>query len=248
MLSNAQGYSYMQLSDLEAFNEAELDSMLRILDRYMQPVGGPQPMSGPVALPARSVKKRVGKIVSGILFYGLLLCMVVGAFLLSQGDKKPILGYSFMNVITGSMQSVIPMGSLVVVREADRNTIQIGDDITYMKDAETMVTHRVIGITEDYEGSDERGFETQGVDNDAPDFEIVRATNVVGVVKHHVPKLGQWLEWLRGNLVITLCFTGGFVLLAILLKGAFTKTPKNQNVPTKNRKIPRQARRYLSVQ
>jgi signal peptidase len=223
------------LSDLELFSEPELDSMLRILDRYMKPADRRSPAAGPNARP----RSRLGKIIADVLFYALLLCLVGGAFLLAQGDKKPILGYSLMNVITGSMQSVYPVGSLVVVKETDSDTIQIGDDITFVKEDETAVTHRVIGITDDYEGTGERGFETQGVDNDAPDFDIVRAVNVVGVVKCHVPKVGQWLEWLRSNLVITLCFTAGILLLAILLKGAFKKIPENKNEAERNPRQPK---------
>ena len=238
MLNNGQWNSCMQFSDLELFSEAELDSMLRILDRYMEPAHGRSPVAAPAARPER----RLGKIISNVLFYGLLLCLVGGAFLLSQGDKRPIFGYSFMNVITGSMQSVYPVGSLVVIREVGRDAIRIGDDITFVRKDETAVTHRVIGITEDYEETGERGFETQGVDNDVPDFEIVREVNVVGVVKFHVPRVGQWLEWLRGNLVITLGFTAGILLLAILLKGAFKKTPDNKN-ERKKKKASRPPRR-----
>ena len=233
MLNNGQWIGGMPLSDLELFSDPELDSMLRILDRYMKPADRQCPAAGPGVRP----KSRLGKVITDVLFFVLLLCLVGGAFLLAQGDKKPILGYSFMNVITGSMQSVYPVGSLVVIKETDSDSIQIGDDITFVKENETAVTHRVIGITDEYEGTGERGFETQGVDNDAPDFEIVRAVNVVGVVKYHVPKAGQWLEWLRGNLVITLCFTAGILLLAILLKGAFKKNPEDKSKAKKKSQV-----------
>jgi len=214
----------MPLADLELFSEAELDSMLRILERYMIPADRRNASAGPA-----SPKRAVGTIIFNVLFYGLLLCLVGGAFLLSLGDKKPIFGYSFMNVISTSMQSVYPVGTLVIVKAADEGTIQIGDDITFVTAEERQVTHRVIGIEEENEGSGERGYETKGVDNEEPDREIVREVNVVGVVKFHVPKMGQWLEWLRGNLIITLCFSAGIVLLAILLKGAFKKSPESQN-------------------
>ena len=173
----------------------------------------------------RPMWRKAWSAVSAVLFYGLLLCLVGGAFLLSRGDKKPILGYSFMNVLTWSMQSEIPQGSLVILKKTDPAAIRIKDDITFMRDAETPVTHRVIGITEDFEGSGARGFETQGVDNDAPDFDIVRAENVIGTVKAHIPRAGAWLEWLNGHLLITLGFTVGLILLFILLKGAFSKKP-----------------------
>jgi len=216
--------------------------MIRILDRYMKPADRPVSAAGPAAGP----KRRIGKIASDVLFYGLLLCLVGGVLLITRSGNKPAPGgYSFLNVITGSMQSVYPVGSLVVIREADPDTIEIGDDITFVREDETAVTHRVIGVTEDYEDTGERGFETQGVDNDAPDFELVRAANVVGVVKFHVPKVGQWLERLRGNLVITLCFTAGILLLAVLLKGAFQKAPENKNEAKKKKKNPRRPRRRL---
>jgi len=231
----------MQLSDLELFSEAELDNMLRILDRYIKPAD----RHGPAAVPAVRSKRRSGKIVFDVLFYGLLLCLVGSAFLFSRGDKKPVLGYSFMNVISGSMQSVYPVDSLVVIKETGADAIRIGDDITFVREDKTAVTHRVIGITENYDETGERGFETQGVDNDAPDFEIVSAVNVVGVVKFHIPRVGQWLEWLRGNLIFTLCFTAGILLLAILLKGAFKKIPENKNEAKKRNA---RHRRRLSAQ
>jgi len=165
------------------------------------------------------------RIISAVLFYGLLATLIAAAFFISQGNKRPVFGYSFMNVITWSMEPDIPQGSLVIVRQADPGTIQIGDDIAFMRDPETSVTHRVIGIVENHEGRGERGFETQGINNDSPDFDIVPAVNVAGVVKLSVPRVGNWLEWLRANLILVSCFAAGIVVLALLLKGAFKKSP-----------------------
>ncbi|MCL2300273.1 MAG: signal peptidase I [Firmicutes bacterium] len=206
-------------------DETLLDELLALVERVCpQAADGWQGyLDAPPA--KKQMRKKIWGILSACLFYGVLLCLVGGAFLLSQGDKKPILGYSFMNVLTWSMQSEIPQGSLVVLKKVDPGAIRITDDITFMRDPETPVTHRVIGIVEDFEGTGERGFETQGVDNDTPDFEIVGAANVIGAVKFHIPKVGAWLEWLHGHLLITLGFTAGLVLLFILLMGAFGKKP-----------------------
>jgi len=204
-------------------DEMLLDELLALVERVCpQAADGWQARSMPAG---QSRRYMIWNILSACLFYGLLLCLVGGAFLLSQGDKKPIFGYSFMNVRTWSMQSEIPQGSLVILKKTDPAAIQIRDDITFMRDPETPVTHRVIGITEDFEGTGERGFETQGIDSDAPDFDIVRAENVVGTVKFHIPMAGAWLEWLHEHLLITLGFAAGFILLFILLKGAFGKKP-----------------------
>jgi len=203
-------------------DEQLLDELLALVERVSPQAAGGYP--GPPSA-GRSKWLKVWNIVSACLFYGLLLCLVGGALLFSQGDKKPILGYSFMNVLTRSMQSEIPQGSLVIVKKVNPGIIEINDDITFMRNAETSVTHRVIGIFEDFGETGERGFETQGVDSDAPDFDIVPAANVIGAVQFHIPMVGAWLEWLNGNLIITLGFALGFILLFILLRGAFVKKP-----------------------
>jgi len=173
---------------------------------------------------------KVRRIISTALFYGFIISLIGGAFFLSQGTKTPIFGYSFMNVLTWSMQQEIPQGSMVIIKQVDPNIIKIGDNITYMQDEETAITHKVIGITENYEDTGARGFETKGVNNEVADFEIVHAENVVGVVKYHIPRLGAWLDWLRINLILVLCFTGGIILLVILVAGALKKDPEEQQV------------------
>ena len=193
--------------------------------------------------PTQKNRKKTGRIVMDILFYGVLTALIAVAFFISQGDKKPVFGYSFMNVITWSMEPEIPQGSLVIVKQTDVNAIKIGDDITFTKDPETSITHRVIGITEDFEGSGNRGFETQGIANDTPDFDIVPAVNVVGAVKFSVPQLGSWLAWLRGNLILIVGFTAGIVLLAFLLKGALRKNPEAAVKNAKKKKQPHTSRK-----
>ena len=190
---------------------------------------------------AQSVGKKAWPIISAVLFYGLLATLIAGALFISQGDKKPVFGYSFMNVLTWSMEPDIPQGSLVIVKQVAPGEIKIGDDVTYMVDPETSVTHRVIGIRENFEGSGERGFETQGIANDAPDFEIVPAVNVAGVVKARVPLLGSWLSWLRENLLITAVFTIGIVVLVILLRGALRKSPVEEKKKRRKRIAPQAA-------
>ena len=223
-------------------DEALLDELITLVDEKLTPLDPGWPELSDISLPEpkpdkQASRKKVRKIVADVLFFGFLIFLIVGAFFISQGDKKPVFGYSLMNVLTWSMEPEIPQGALVIVKETDPNAIQIGDDITYMKDSETSVTHRVIGITENFGNTGERGFETQGIANDTPDFDIVPADNVAGVVKAHVPLLGSWLTWLRTNLLLTLGFTVGLVLLFILLKGALKKPPEEGPENPKQPKI-----------
>lgn len=129
-----------------------------------------------------------------ILFYGVLLVVVV-VVLVWKGNTtssvRTFAGFSAFTVLSGSMEKEIPKGSLILVRQVDPNTLQVGDDITYMKDAETTITHRIVEIIEDDPQTGQRFFRTQGIMNAEPDQELVAAVNVVGKVVFHSYAAGQ---------------------------------------------------------
>lgn len=149
----------------------------------------------------RSKKKKFAWI-GEMIFYGMLIALILGAFLIrSNSDGRPIsiAGYSAFTVLTGSMESEIPQGSLVISKTVDPETLQIGDDITYMSGPTSTITHRIIGITENYLDTNERAFETQGVMNANPDKNPVPAANVVGKVVYHNEVLGQIATFASNN-------------------------------------------------
>ena len=124
------------------------------------------------------------------------------------------------------MQSEIPKGSLVIAQQVDPETLEIGDDITFMANQTTTVTHRIIGIIEDYEGTGQRAFETQGIMNDEPDAQPVPAVNVVGKVIFHSLVLGYIASFI-GNYWPFLLFALAVVIgLIIALKRIYKKEPK----------------------
>ncbi len=144
--------------------------------------------------PGKSKKTgRAGKILGEIAFYGALLLLLLAALFIrttGDGSSRSFAGYSGMLVLTESMESEIPKGSLVIAKQVDPGTLQIGDDITYMANQTTSVTHRIVGILENYQGSGQRAFETQGLMNAQPDKQPVPAVNVVGKVIFHSQALG----------------------------------------------------------
>ncbi|MFQ9798525.1 MAG: signal peptidase I [Clostridia bacterium] len=116
------------------------------------------------------------------MFYLVLIAVVVGVLFISgkESGPKSFAGYSAFTVLSGSMESEIPKGSLVVTKQVDPSELQIGDDITYLSNPTTTITHRIVGITENYADTGQRAFTTQGVMNSAPDKQPVPAANVVG--------------------------------------------------------------------
>jgi signal peptidase len=174
-------------------------------------------------------KKRRGIVrrAADLLFYAAIMVILLAALTGRgrNGAPKMFFGYSYFTVLTSSMQSELPRGSLVLVRRTDGGEIEVGDDITYMMDATSTVTHRVIEIYEDYNNSGERGFVTQGVNNASPDSNVVYAPNVVGVVLFHVPVMGAMLAYLGENVPIVLLLFGLLMALSFALSKLFGKAP-----------------------
>ncbi len=149
-------------------------------------------------IPASVQKKKarnrhIRTVLGDILFYFVLIVIVVSVLSAKRGGDGPLViaGYSAHTVLTGSMQDTLPQGSLIITRSVDPAALSIGDDITYMRDAHTTVTHRIVGIAENYENSGQRAFQTKGTRNIEPDEEMVYGANVVGKVIYHSVALGK---------------------------------------------------------
>jgi signal peptidase len=125
--------------------------------------------------------------------------------------------------LSGSMEREIPEGSLIIVKRVEPETIQVGDDITFFKNANTTVTHRVVNIYEDYEGSGVRGFETKGIENPMADEDIVYADNVIGRVIYHTAAVGEFFNYIKEHIVMVAALLIGILILCIALKVLFSE-------------------------
>lgn len=166
-------------------------------------------------------KKKKGALFGEILFYSMLVLLVLVAFFIrsnSNGKPNSIAGFSAFTVLTSSMEREIPKGSLVITQSVDPNTLKIGDDITYMSGPTSTITHRIIGITENYLDTGQRGFETQGIMNADPDKEIVASANVVGKVIFHNKFLGDISTYVTKNWPIVVFVFVVIIVLFIVLK------------------------------
>jgi len=165
-------------------------------------------------------KRDLWGLLGDVAYYLALVAFVVGVFLFrGAGGGAPVrvMGFSAMRVLTGSMGEVLPQGSLIITRAVDPNKLEVGDDITYMASEETTVTHRIVGITEDYMETGERAFTTQGTENASPDGAPVPAQNVVGKVIFHSLVLGKIFGFLRAQWPWVLALTAlGAGLIAAL--------------------------------
>lgn len=95
------------------------------------------------------------------------------------------------NVLTGSMAPKIKPNSLVLVYQKKADKLKIGDVITYETEERSVLTHRIIEISEQ---DGERHFVTQGDSNETRDASIVKPEQIKGKVFISLPFLGRFGE------------------------------------------------------
>ena len=132
-------------------------------------------------------------------FFGLLL----GIAILGLGFVflAPFLfGVQYIIVLSGSMTPVMPVGSVIVVKQIDTADVLPGDIITYYhpnnRDGlDVLVTHRVIELAALEDGTP--AFQTKGDANEEPDDYLVTAANVQGKGLVVVPGVGLTRDFIR---------------------------------------------------
>ncbi len=168
--------------------------------------------------PPPAKKKKSGWSVAGnLFFYVMIFALVIGAFLYksgSGGQPTMVAGYSAFTVLTSSMEDVYPKGSLIVTKRVEPEELKVGDDITYMISETSSVTHRIVGIMENYQDTGERAFETKGTRNEKADKDPVSAVNVVGKVIFCSKPMGAAANFVSANwpiLLFSMAVLGGLV-------------------------------------
>ena len=208
--------------DLDFLCADELDDLIGLVDSCLSPL--PDFILPPFEEPGKRQRKALS-LLGNALFFLALAAILVAAVSRNMGGNgvRNLAGCSMFNVLTESMQSVLPQGSLVLTKRTDPRDLQIGDDITFMVSENASVTHRVVGIIENHEGGGARGFETKGVENERPDREVVYASNVVGKVIFHVPYVGAAMVAVSEHWLLLVLPFGGILVFASLLKFLFAK-------------------------
>lgn len=115
-------------------------------------------------------------------FIVALIVLIAAILVIGQ-----LAGFHLFSVESGSMTPTYPVNSLVIVREVDPQTIEVGDVITFVANEDGMlVTHRVISVD-----TSDKTFRTRGDANNVDDAEPVLWGNTVGKVMFGIPLLGR---------------------------------------------------------
>lgn len=145
------------------------------------------------ALPAGGAGKKGGKIVPALCnIFGTLILLCVIAFCLPMTVAR-FKGHLVYNVVSGSMEPAIPVGSVIFVEPVEPETVQEGEVIAF-RSRGNVISHRVVS---NYVVSGE--FVTKGDANQEEDMNPVKYGELVGKVFLHYPVIGHVLFLYTSN-------------------------------------------------
>lgn len=128
-----------------------------------------------------------------ILISSVVICIF--AFLIMMIYIPKALGYRSFYIRTGSMESSIPQGSLVLTKKIKFSEVQVGDVITFTNDTKSdYFTHRVVEID-----TDNQMLVTKGDANDQNDPYPTSFYFAAGKVEFSIPLVGYLAAFLNST-------------------------------------------------
>jgi len=172
------------------------------------------------------LKKAAG---SALFYLGLVLALVAAVFLRAAREGAPvsIAGYSGMLVLTESMGDALPKGSLIITKSVPAEELAVGDDISFMVNPTTSVTHRIVDIRPQAGGAPI--IQTQGVNNPTPDTPVA-VENIVGKVVYHSLLLGLLAKGVSDNWPLLLFLLGVWIALGWVLERVWNGIPQGKRL------------------
>lgn len=155
---------------------------------------------------------RGGKLVPALcnLLGTLILILVIASCLPLTLPR--LFGYEIYEVVSGSMEPEIPVGSVIYVAAAQPEEIQ-AEDVIAFRSGQTVITHRVV-TNRMLDGE----FVTKGDANEQEDMNAVPYADLIGRVEHHFPIVGRLMVVYTGTVgkVYVICFAACGAMLNML--------------------------------
>lgn len=150
----------------------------------------------------------------------MMLFTIISVNTFDRSDRS-LFGYKAFNVLSDSMAKTdFQAGDLILVKEVDPSTLQVGDIISYTSQDTAnfgkTVTHKIRSLTTDANGNP--GFITYGTTNDVDDETVVTYPYVIGKYEKCIPKVGKFFLFLKTTPGYIICILMPFLVL-ILIQG-----------------------------
>lgn len=155
-----------------------------------------------------------------ILAVGMMIFTIISVNTFDRADRS-LFGYKAFIVLSDSMSKTdFDAGDLVLAKEVDPATLQVGDIIAYQsintENYGEVVTHKIRELTKDAKGNP--GFITYGTTTDMDDENIVTYNYVLGKYQTKLPGVGKFFQFLKTTPGYIICIFLPFLIL-ILVQG-----------------------------
>lgn len=161
------------------------------------------------------MKEKLSKAFSvllSILLWAVILLAALYTFTTlatkNQNHVASLLGYTPLSVKTESMKPTFDAGDLIIIKQCDPSTLEVGDIITFhtiIDNKYALNTHRITNI-EEYDNA--RTYTTKGDNNPIEDVHIIQDGDIVGKYQFRIKNLGKVMDFLSSSL--------GFLLVIVL--------------------------------
>ena len=154
------------------------------------------------------------RIIKGVIIFILSIILIMNLYIIIQAKSKPnsvpsIFGYKPFIVLSGSMETKIYVGDLVIVKEVDPSTLEVNDIIAFRDSENFVTTHRIINVVNTNNG---RCFETKGDNNNVKDNDIVCPESVEGKYDSKIPKIGNAILFIQQPLGFAVMMMSIFII------------------------------------
>jgi len=147
--------------------------------------------------------KRIVHVLAELVYILIILYALVCA--------PMIFGYKPLVVLTGSMEPVLKVGSVVYYTKVSTNELKAGDIITFTEKDGTIVSHRIDKVNE-------KTFTTKGDANNTIDANEVEFENVLGKdTNFSIPFIGYYIKFMNDHLLMVGIPIGIILVLEFLL-------------------------------
>ncbi len=152
----------------------------------------------------------------------VMVCTVVILAVLLAGLR--LFGFTPYIVLSGSMEPAYHVGSVVYVVDADPSELKAGDPLTYRMTSGAIVTHRIIEVINNEDGS-APSFVTKGDANDIPDGAAVPASAVIGTPRFTIPYLGYISDFIKkpAGIIAVISSCAAVLILSVVVESISQK-------------------------
>lgn len=170
--------------------------------------------------------KTILRIISNVL----IILVVLFGFLL---HGVQLLGLKPYSVLSGSMESVYPTGSLIYVVKADPAKLEVNDIITFKMPSGTIATHRIIELVTDESKPGIVRFRTKGDENNIADGTLVDLESVIGKPVFCIPFLGYLATYIMHppGKYVAVTVAAALILIEMIISFVLDDKNKKKNDP-----------------